>query len=202
MDDFLPWWKVGLQVVVVAVVLLRWTLRDDPTGRILRLFILAQVAYGVLQDQINARLCPEYFTVVHSPKLDGITDPTLLGLLWGFLGSWWGGLLMGLGVVLSGTLGPAAPVQERHLYRPLVCVLLFQAFVTAACGFAAWQIHGILGLSMPEGLAALIPAERRGALVAVAASHVGTYLSAITASVALCVWVAMTREPAARPAVA
>ncbi len=203
MNDFVPWWKVWLQIAVVSVVLLRWTLRDDPVGRILRLFILAQIAYGIAQDQINARLSPEYFLVVHSPKLEGVTDPTLLALLWGFLGSWWGGLLIGLGVVLSGTLGPAPPITERRLHRPLACVLLFQAFVTALCGFAAWQIHGILGLSMPDGLASLVPEARRGALVAVAASHIGTYLSAVAGAVVLCVWVALNRPaPQVAPAAA
>jgi hypothetical protein len=45
---------------------------------ILSMSILACVLYGIVHDQITARLCVEYFTIFHAP-IFGTDDPTLLG---------------------------------------------------------------------------------------------------------------------------
>jgi len=47
------------------------------------LCILAAVFYGILHDQITARICVEYFTIGH-PIVFGTEDPTLLGIGGGF----------------------------------------------------------------------------------------------------------------------
>jgi hypothetical protein len=44
--------------------------------------IVAAISYGILHDQITARVCVEYFTMGHAP-IFGTDDPTLLGLGWG-----------------------------------------------------------------------------------------------------------------------
>jgi len=40
------------------------------------LSIFACITYGVVHDQITARICVEYFTVGHAPVFDTV-DPTL-----------------------------------------------------------------------------------------------------------------------------
>ena len=45
---------------------------------IVLLSVLTCVTYGIVHDQITARICVEYFTIGHSPGFD-TDDPTLLG---------------------------------------------------------------------------------------------------------------------------
>ena len=49
---------------------------------IIGLAICAAVVYGVLHDQVTARICIEYFTIGH-PRLIDSDSPTVLGLLAG-----------------------------------------------------------------------------------------------------------------------
>ena len=49
--------------------------------------ILCCVIYGIIHDQITARLCVEYFTVFHPPVF-ATQNPTLLGLGWGIIATW------------------------------------------------------------------------------------------------------------------
>ena len=50
-----------------------------PKVKITLLSIVAAVAYGIVHDQITARLCVEYFTVAHPPLIH-TSSPTVLGL--------------------------------------------------------------------------------------------------------------------------
>ncbi len=56
--------------------------------KIILLSIAAAVAYGIIHDQITARICVEYFTIGHPPVF-GTDDPTLLGIGWGMSGCSW-----------------------------------------------------------------------------------------------------------------
>ena len=58
--------------------------------------IIAAVIYGILHDQVTARICVEYFTIGHPPVFD-TSDPTLLAIGWGIIvPDWWVGLLLGI----------------------------------------------------------------------------------------------------------
>jgi hypothetical protein len=74
---------------------------------IIGLSIAAAIVYGILHDQVTARVCVEYFTIGHPPVFP-TADPTLLGLGWGALATWWVGLLLGvlLAVVSRGGSRP------------------------------------------------------------------------------------------------
>lgn len=109
-------WRLWTQLAVVGAALAVAALRPLPALRVVVGCVAATVAYGAAQDQFTARLCPEYFTVAHNP-IPGVTDPTLLGLVWGFLGGWWGGLMLGLGLAAAARAGPAPPAPARTLVR-------------------------------------------------------------------------------------
>jgi hypothetical protein len=49
---------------------------------IIILCIASAVVYGIVHDQITARICVEYFTIGHPPVF-ATESPTLLGLGWG-----------------------------------------------------------------------------------------------------------------------
>ncbi len=66
----IEWYQIALPIVVclaVAVVAVR-----VPRYRFALYGFLAITGYAMLQDQVSARLCPEYFTVLH-PPIPGLT---------------------------------------------------------------------------------------------------------------------------------
>jgi hypothetical protein len=66
--------------------------------QIVLLSILAAYTYGVVHDQITARVCVEYFTIAH-PPLFHTTSTTLLALCWGV--STTAGIGAAVGVILA-----------------------------------------------------------------------------------------------------
>jgi hypothetical protein len=184
-------WKVVAQLVAMPVLLVYCMARKRNDLRIVVLCVVSLTLYGLIQDQFSVRLAPEYFTVAHQP-IEGVSNPTLLGLLWGFMGSWWGGLLMGMAAGLTATLGKRPQLTARELAPGVGCVLLGVAFVTLACGGSAYYVGSVMGAR----LLAADALSARGQLLflTVACAHVGTYASAAAGSVALCVWVAWCRR--------
>ena len=66
--------------------------------------VLAAVGYGIVHDQVTARVCVEYFTIGHPPVF-GTDDPTLLGIGWGIIATWWVGVLLGIPLAMVARLG-------------------------------------------------------------------------------------------------
>lgn len=64
-----------------------------PFIRIVLLSILAAIGYGIIHDQVTARICVEYFTIGH-PPIFHTDSPALLGVRWGILATWWVGLIL------------------------------------------------------------------------------------------------------------
>jgi hypothetical protein len=168
-----------------------------PRYRFVLLGLGAMVGYAVLQDQTSARLCPEYFTVLH-PPIPGLTDPTLLGISWGFLGAWWGGVLLGFVLALVATVGSRPALAPRELVRPLAVLVSVLAVVTALTGFTVWHHAGLLGVSLDAGTTQLVPPERHRGLLTVACYHFTAYATATIGGAVLCVWVWTERGKRAR----
>jgi hypothetical protein len=192
MPEPLPIWKVVVPLLVVPGLLLFWTVRPDPQRRILQLTILAEVLYGMLQDQASVRLCKEYFTLGH-PPIPGVEDATLLGILWGFLGSWWGGAMLGVAAGLSARLGSAPKLRVQALFLPVGLLLLVQAAVTLTWGWLAARQVEQPGFQLGEPWFSGIPAEQQARFYIVACMHQGTYLSAVVGSVLVCAWLGLQR---------
>ncbi len=146
--------------------------------------LVAIVVFAMLMDQISARLCPEYFTVLHRP-IPGVTNPTLLGVCWGFLGGWWGGIVLGYTAGLCATLGPRPQLAPRELLRPMALLVLAVAVVTALTGFTVWRHAEMLGVQLDQFHTDIVPVARHRALLVVACYHLVAYVSSALASVVL-----------------
>jgi hypothetical protein len=181
-------WRVWTQLAVVSGAVAVAVMRPLPALRVVAGCVVAMVAYGAVQDQFTARLCPEYFTVAHNP-ISGVTDPTLLGLAWGFLGGWWGGLLLGLGLAAAARAGSAPPASARTLWRAVAVVLATVGTASALACVGSLHNADLLGVSVGELWASAVPAERQRLLLAVANTHFTTYTSATLGGVVTCVWV-------------
>src|SRR4051812_25248560 len=100
---------------------------------IILLSIVAAVVYGVIHDQVTARICVEYFTIGQPPVFD-TEDPTLLGLGWGVIAAWWVGLILGVPLALAARAGSRPKVTASSLVRPLAFMLGAVGIVAAAAG--------------------------------------------------------------------
>ena len=81
---------------------------------IVALCIGSAVAYGILHDQVTARVCVEYFTIGHPPVFSAVS-PTMLGIGWGIIATWWVGLLLGIPLAVAARAGRRTKRSARGL---------------------------------------------------------------------------------------
>lgn len=152
--------------------------------KVILLSTLAAMGYGVLHDQITARICLEYFTVAH-PPLFHTDSPTLIAICWGVaataaIGLAWGTVL----ALVSQSPGPP-PVPFGRLVREILALLAVMgaAATLAGClGFYS-SSHGMI--SFPAALAGAIPADRYDGFMAVWFAHMASYLVGFTGAAVL-----------------
>ena len=89
------------------------------------------IIYGVLYDQITTRICLEYYMTGNHPRLINSDSPTLHGLIWGVITTWWVGLGLGIPTALVSQFGSWPSVSAQELFP----ALLFQFFIIPASSF-------------------------------------------------------------------
>jgi hypothetical protein len=188
----IEWYQIVAPAIVCLALIVVALFTRRPRLQFAALGLVAMVGYGMLQDQLSARLCPEYFTVFH-PPIPGVTDPTLLGVAWGFLGAWWGGVLLGYVAGLVATLGSRPQVAPRELVRPLVVLIVAVAVVVLLTGINVWRHSELFGVSLDPWVTKQVPPERHRQLLIVACYHFAAYASATIGGVVLCLWVWVVR---------
>jgi hypothetical protein len=137
--------------------------------------IAAAVLYGVIHDQFTARICLEYFTVFHPPVF-ATQSPTLLGLGWGIIATWWVGAILGVLLAVSARAGSRPKLSVGTLAKPIGKLLL----VMAGCAFLS-------------GLTGYLWARQQGAIAPPAAfmadwwAHNASYAVGFFGGIFLCV---------------
>jgi hypothetical protein len=151
---------------------------------IVLLCVGAAAIYGILHDQVTARVCVEYFTVGHVRIFD-TTDPTLLGLGWGILATWWVGLLLGIALAFAARSGTRPKTSVRSLMRPVGVVLMAMAATSLVAGLVGgWLAHaGMVTLAGP--LADAIPPDRHARFIADLWAHSASYLAGLVGGLVL-----------------
>src|SRR5215472_606893 len=89
---------------------------------IIFLAVAAAVGYGIIHDQITARICVEYFTIGH-PRLINSDSPTVLAIFWGVVATWWVGLPLGLGLTVAARAGRRPKLKAQDLVIPVLRLL-------------------------------------------------------------------------------
>jgi hypothetical protein len=142
---------------------------------IILLCVVAAVLYGILHDQITARICVEYFTIGH-PDLFGTDSPTLLGIGWGIVATWWVGLLLGTLLAFAARFGNRPKIEPRGLVSPVGKLLLIMAacaLLAGVVGCLAARLHWIY---LDEDLAAAVPASQHTSFLIALWMHSASYL--------------------------
>ena len=165
---------------------------------IILLCIASAVVYGIVQDQITARVCVEYFTIGH-PPIFRTNDPTLLGLGWGVIATWWVGLLLGIPLAVAARLGNQPKISLAALLKPIALLMAAVGIGALIAGIIGWLLasQGIVVLLEP--LAGRVPPEKHVAFLADLWAHLASYFIGFVGGVVVMVWVWRSRGKARVP---
>ena len=189
---------VGESVVVAQ----RGIWRDTATGaivgeadvgphmeaiRIVLLGVFAAITYGIVHDEVTARICVEYFTIGHPPIIP-TTSPTLLALAWGIVATWWVGLPLGLLLAVAARAGSRPMLSAAELRRPIAILLAVMATSALISGIVAGILaaRGAIWLAAPFDRS--IPADRQVPFLIDLWAHSASYLVGIVGGLVLVTW--------------
>lgn len=160
---------------------------------IIGLCVLSAVVYGILHDQVTARVCLEYFTVAHPPVFD-TQSPTLLAFGWGVIATWWVGLILGVPLAVAARVGKLPKRDVRSLIRP-VCALLVAAYIVAGLAGVCGLLLGRCGvIRVLDPLARMIPPDRHAYFLADLWAHTASYAAGFVGGIVLVVVVWRSRR--------
>jgi len=160
---------------------------------IILLSITSAIVYGIAHDQVTARVCVEYFTVGH-PPIFGTADPTLLGLGWGIIATWWIGLLLGLPLAIVARAGSRPPRSARSLIRPSARLLAVMALSALVAGGLGWFLASTGSIFLVGPMASILSPERHVPFLADLWAHSASYLVALLGGIVLMVQVWRSRS--------
>jgi hypothetical protein len=168
-----------------------------PSLKIILLCIVSAVVYGILHDQVTARVCVEYFTVGHAPIFN-TTSPTLLAFGWGTVATWWVGLILGILAALASRVKSWPKVDAANLVRPIACLLIVMAVASLLAGITGYQLAKASGLVLPEPFGPRIPKDHHYFFFADSLAHLAAYGVGFFGGLILCVRVLVQRYRIAR----
>jgi hypothetical protein len=151
---------------------------------IIGMSILACVIYGILHDQVTARLCVEYFTIFHAP-IFGTNDPTLLGIGWGILATWWVGLLLGVPLSIAARAGKLPKQSAPDLLRPMAILMGVVACVATVAGFVGFVAASTGWVWMVEPWASRIPPDKHVLFLTDLWAHNASYVAGFVGGIVM-----------------
>jgi hypothetical protein len=152
--------------------------------KIIAMCLLAGALYGVVHDQITARVCVEYFTVYH-PDVFHTHSPTLLALGWGVLATWWVSFFLGVLLAIAARLGSSPKVAMADLIPKVLWLLVIMALCSLGAGISGYFLQAF-GM---EYYAVGIPKQIRHDFYADLWAHNASYLTGFVGGMVLCVTV-------------
>ena len=142
--------------------------------KIILLSIAAAIAFGIVHDQVTARICVEYFTIGHAP-IFGTEDPTLLGIGWGILATWWVGLILGVPLAVVARAGKLPKRNAASLVRPIAALMLVSGIGAAIAGVVGWVLASQGTFRLAGRLAEKVPPEKHVAFLIDGFAHTASY---------------------------
>lgn len=153
--------------------------------------VLAAIIYGIVHDQITARICVEYFTVGH-PRLIDSDSPTVLGFFWGVVATWWVGLPLGIGLAIAARTGRRPKLTCSQLIRPIGILLCSMFGIAILAGLIGYFTSSASIFYLVERLASRIPEEKHVAFLTAGWAHSASYLAGLIGGIVL--WIVTWRR--------
>lgn len=164
---------------------------------IILLSVAACVTYGILHDQVTARICVEYFTIGHAPVF-GTENPTLLALGWGVIATWWVGVLVGVPLAIVSRAGNLPKLTARDLVRPIGVLMASTALLATLSGIRGYFLALNGQIRLFGRIAERVPPEKHVAFLTDLWMHNASYAGGFIGGVILMGWVWRQRLLAAR----
>jgi hypothetical protein len=161
--------------------------------KITGLFTLAAVLFGLVHDQVTVRVCLEYFTVAHE-TLIASTSPTLLGLLWGVVATWWAGALAGIVVSLAAREGPWPQLGWRHFVKPAAALACAMGLAALLAGIAGYLLTARGIVPIVSDYQDLIAPARHARFMADVWAHLASYAVGLLGGLAIAFQALQTRR--------
>lgn len=160
---------------------------------IMLLTVAASVVYGEIHDQITAHICVEYFSITHPHVIDS-DSPTMLAIVWGFLATWWMGVLLGVPLALAARLGREPRLSAADLVKPMTITMLSLGVVAALAGVLGWWLTHTGAIQVPREVGSDVPPEHHTRWMGVWWTHSASYDAGALAALVLMGWVLVTRR--------
>lgn len=154
--------------------------------RIIGFSILAAIVYGVLQDQITARICVEYFTIGHPPVFQ-TNDPTVLAFFWGTVATWWVGLVLGVLLAIASRAGTRPKLGLRDLWVSIGMLMGGVGVLAALAGVVGYLAAAQEWVWLAAPLDRTVPPEKHVAFLTDAWVHLAAYGFGFLGAILLCV---------------
>lgn len=163
--------------------------------KIVLLAVSAAIIYGVLHDQITARVCIDYFTEAH-PFLLPTSSPTWLGLGWGIVATWWVGLALGIPAACVARIGRLPTLGAADLIRPVAALLFVMGLLALLAGCAGYALGYARLIELPPRLASpfTMGDPHYAGYLAVAAAHLASYGCGFIGGIVLLFWIRRQRR--------
>lgn len=127
-------------------------------GKIIAASVIAAIAYGIINDQVTARVCLEYFSKgfheqmmnewVGIPFLDtcreiliNTSSPTVYAFIWGTIATWWVGLPLGIILAGASRVGSWPKLTAQELIKPLACTMTGVGIASLMSGIYGYFAH-------------------------------------------------------------
>lgn len=159
---------------------------------IVLLCVAAAVIYGIVHDQITARICLEYFTVFHPHVIDS-ESPTLQGLVWGVIATWWVGMGLGVPLALAARVGSWPKRDAKWFVRPLARLMLACGVLALLAGLVGYALQAAGAIWISAGYAERLPTDHRYGFLIAAFSHTASYFAGFVGGCILILWTAVGR---------
>ncbi len=174
------------------------TREDDPSDpgremfRILGLIVLMAALYGIVHDQITARIYPAYFNVDHPdlgyPAIFHSSSPTVLAFAWGIVATVPLATVLGTMIAIAAQAGRGPRLSASDLFKPLLLVFGVMALMAAAggiWGYHAWSADSKLFVARRE--------------MTDFCAHLMSYCGGLLGAVVLVIWIVIHRRSARSP---
>lgn len=161
-------------------------------AKIVVLGIIAAILYGIVHDQVTARVCIEYFTVFH-PRIVNSQSPTVLAFAWGIAATWWAGFGVAIPIALFARLGNRPKLAARDLLKPAIVLLLAMAVLSVVAGLCGYWLGGRGTIHLTGRLAAMLPSDGHPRFLADLWAHQAAYAVGFFGSIWIWGWCAFRR---------
>ena len=156
------------------------------TIRVVALFTALAAMYGVVHDQVTARVCLEYFTIAH-PQVVRSHSPALVGLAWGLLAGAPAGAFAGAMVGLAAGERALSKLGWRHFLPSALALCAVMAVAAALAGACGHFLTARGEVQMLAEFAPLVPRDRHARFMAVVYAHLASFGVGLAGTVAIAV---------------